>query len=151
MFDFSFTEMLLASTVALIVLGPERLPKAARTIGLWLGKMQTLAANIKAEFSTQTELNELRQIQNEIQDATWEVHNGLHNLARPAWDRLPEQRTPADFGIDTNNTTHDFSGSPHHFAQINGLPRKSLRQQALSRKRDMRPRHRPKPKLRNRR
>lgn len=115
MFDFGLSELLLIGVIALIVLGPERLPKAARSAGQIVGKLQRLVANVKQELSTQVELEELRkakqefeaaatQLREEMKEVGSEAQNNLNKISdglKP-WERLPEQRTPADFGVDEN-------------------------------------------------
>jgi sec-independent protein translocase protein TatB len=66
MFDFSFSELLLCFVVALIVLGPERLPGVARTVGKWTGKARGYMRNLTAELERETELAELKR---QLQDA----------------------------------------------------------------------------------
>ncbi len=153
MFDFSFTEMLLAGVVALIVLGPERLPKVARFIGEWVGKIQRLATGVKSELTNHAEYTNLLNIKNQVQQTTQEIREDLRDFEEKiqtkteAWKNLPEQKTPADFGVDENGFPI-FSGSPNTKSQIWQV--KSLKKQSMSRKRDMRPRHRTTPKLRMR-
>lgn len=181
MFDFSFTEMLLSGVVALVVLGPERLPKVARKAGEWVGKIQRLAAGVKQELAANGEYAELskvkqdftstvadlkqelqdfgKQVEQETQEIaqqTQEIAQQTQELAqqvqedtRPAWERLPEQKTPADFGIEeTSAPAFDYARQTYPIAALNA---KSLRKQAMARKRDARPRHRATPKLRSRR
>lgn len=187
MFDFSFTEMLLAGMVALIVLGPERLPKVARFIGEWVGKIQRLAAGVKSELSAQTQYADLIKIKNEVQQTAQEIQQDLREFEHqihqesnaltekiqsniPAWERLPEQKSPADFGVDAYGQPlvdggglvdeHGFpiySGSHQHSSSheqthhhAHGWQVKSLRKQSISRQRDQRPRNKIKPKLRMR-
>ena len=61
MFDIGFAEILLIGVISLIVLGPERLPVAARTIGLWLGKIKRTFSGIQREIQAELQLNEIRQ------------------------------------------------------------------------------------------
>ena len=70
MFDFGLGELLLVGVVALIVLGPERLPQAARTAGRLVGKLQGFVNNVKQEFNTQAELDELRKVKQHPSFAT---------------------------------------------------------------------------------
>ena len=66
MFDIGFTELLLIGLVALFVLGPERLPGAVRTAGLWIGRAKRSFANIKAEVEREIGADEIRrQLHNE--------------------------------------------------------------------------------------
>ena len=69
MFDIGFSEMLVIAVVALIVIGPERLPKVARTLGHLFGRMQRYVNDVKADISREMELDELRKLQTTIQDA----------------------------------------------------------------------------------
>lgn len=61
MFDIGFLELLVIGVVGLLVLGPERLPRAARTAGLWLGKIKRSVSNMQREINSQLEAEELRQ------------------------------------------------------------------------------------------
>ena len=65
MFDFSFGELALIGTVALVVLGPERLPKVARTVGEWVGKAQRYVSQVKSDINREIELAELKKLQEE--------------------------------------------------------------------------------------
>jgi len=66
MFDVGFTELLLVGLVALLVLGPERLPVAARTAGLWIGRLKRSVGAIKAEVEREIGADEIRrQLHNE--------------------------------------------------------------------------------------
>ena len=69
MFDIGFSELLLIAVVALIVIGPERLPKAARTLGHLFGRMQRYVNDVKADISREMELEELRKLQTDVQSA----------------------------------------------------------------------------------
>lgn len=61
MFDIGFLELMLIGIVGLLVLGPERLPKAARTTGLWIGKIKRSVSGMQREISAQLDAEELRQ------------------------------------------------------------------------------------------
>jgi len=68
MFDVSFTEMLIIAVVALIVIGPERLPKVARTVGLLLGRVQRYVRDVKSDISREMQLDELKKMQQQVAD-----------------------------------------------------------------------------------
>lgn len=61
MFEIGFWEMVLVAVVAMIVVGPERLPGLARTVGLWLGKARRMIAEVKAEVDRELHLEEIKQ------------------------------------------------------------------------------------------
>jgi sec-independent protein translocase protein TatB len=68
MFDVSFSELIVIAVVALIVIGPEKLPKVARTLGALAGRMQRYVAQIKDEVNRDVRFQELQQLQQEIQE-----------------------------------------------------------------------------------
>jgi sec-independent protein translocase protein TatB len=69
MFDIGFSELMVIAVVALIVIGPERLPKVARTLGHLFGRMQRYVNDVKADISREMELEELKKLQTSMQDA----------------------------------------------------------------------------------
>jgi sec-independent protein translocase protein TatB len=73
MFDVGFSELLVIGVVALIVIGPERLPKVARTAGLLLGRMQRYVATIKSDISQEIQLEELRKSGQILKDSLQET------------------------------------------------------------------------------
>jgi len=62
MFEVGFSELVMVGLVALIVIGPQRLPTVARVAGLWLGKLHSTIANVKLEIKQQLHAEEMRQI-----------------------------------------------------------------------------------------
>lgn len=69
MFDIGFSELLLIAVVALIVIGPERLPGVARTLGHLFGRMQRYVNDVKADIAREMELEELRKLRSSMEDA----------------------------------------------------------------------------------
>ena len=69
MFDVGFSELIVIGIVALVVIGPERLPKVARTAGHLLGRMQRYVNDVKADISREMQLDELKKLQAEMQDS----------------------------------------------------------------------------------
>lgn len=68
MFDIAFSELLIIGIVALIVIGPERLPKVARTVGTWLGRLNRYVGQVKQDIDREMKLDELRKVQQDMQD-----------------------------------------------------------------------------------
>ncbi len=68
MFDIGFWELCLVGLVSLLVIGPERLPKAARIAGFWLGKTRNMVASVKTEIKEELQAEEMRQILKEQTD-----------------------------------------------------------------------------------
>ena len=69
MFDIGFSELLVIGVVALIVIGPERLPRVARTIGHLAGRLQRYVSDVKADINREVELDELRKMKDTVQQA----------------------------------------------------------------------------------
>ena len=77
MFDIGFSELLLIGLVALIVIGPERLPRVARTIGHLAGRMQRYVADVKADINREMELDELRKVRDSVQSAASDIESSV--------------------------------------------------------------------------
>ena len=69
MFDIGFSEMMVIAVLALIVIGPERLPRVARTLGHLAGRLQRYVADVKADINREIELDELRKMRDSMQQA----------------------------------------------------------------------------------
>ena len=82
MFDIGFSELVLLAVVALIVIGPERLPKAARTMGHLFGRLQRYVNDVKSDINREMELDELRKLQQQVQGAAREIETSVTGAAR---------------------------------------------------------------------
>ncbi len=69
MFDIGFSELIVIAVVALVVIGPERLPKVARTLGHLFGRMQRYVTDVKADINREMKLDELRKYQEQFKEA----------------------------------------------------------------------------------
>ncbi len=78
MIDLGISKIALIGAVALIVIGPEKLPRVARTVGMLLGKAQRYIADVKAEVSKSIELDELKKMKDTMQEAASDVENSIH-------------------------------------------------------------------------
>lgn len=78
MIDFGFDKIALIGAVALIVIGPEKLPRVARTVGHLLGKAQRYVADVKAEVNRSIELEELKKMKTQFEDAARNVEQTVH-------------------------------------------------------------------------
>ena len=79
MFDIGFTELMVIGVVALIVIGPERLPGVARTVGHLAGRLQRYVADVKADISREMEFDELRKMRDSMQQAATEVETSVRS------------------------------------------------------------------------
>ena len=78
MIDFGFDKLALIGAVALIVIGPEKLPRVARTVGALLGKAQRYVADVKAEVNRSMELEELQKMKTQFEQAARDVQTSVH-------------------------------------------------------------------------
>lgn len=110
MFDIGFFELIVIAVVALIVIGPERLPKTARTLGHLVGRLQRYVADVKADINREIELDELRKLQKQVQTAAADlkssvesagrdVETGVRNVERDLNSGLTNDRAAADSGV----------------------------------------------------
>lgn len=114
MIDFGFDKIALIGAVALIVIGPERLPKVARTVGHLMGKAQRYVSDVKAEVNRSIELEELKKMKTQFEDAARDVEHSvsseMHKTGselNQAWDSLSSS------GSGSGSTTDSFhAGEP---------------------------------------
>lgn len=81
MFDIGFTEIVVIAVVALVVLGPEKLPKSARTLGHLFGRLQRYVADVKADINREIELDELRKLQQQVSTAARDLETSMTSAA----------------------------------------------------------------------
>ncbi len=81
MIDLGISKMALIGVVALIVIGPEKLPRVARTVGMLLGKAQRYVSDVKAEVSRSMDLDELKKMKETVTDAAKDMSNTIQSNA----------------------------------------------------------------------
>lgn len=81
MIDLGISKMALIGVVALIVIGPEKLPRVARTVGTLMGKAQRYVSDVKAEVSRSMELDELKKMKESVTEAAKDVENTIQSNA----------------------------------------------------------------------
>ena len=77
MFDIGFSELLVIGVVALIVIGPEKLPRVARTVGVLAGRLQRYVSDVKADINREIELEELRSMRDSMQRAATDFQSSV--------------------------------------------------------------------------
>lgn len=98
MFDIGFSELFVIGVVALLVLGPERLPRVARTAGHLLGRLQRYVSDVKADISREMQLEELRKLQAQVEQQVRDVErqaNEAVSTANREVDGLSDQMKAA--------------------------------------------------------
>jgi sec-independent protein translocase protein TatB len=82
MFDVGLSELMVIAAVALVVIGPERLPKVARTAGLLLGRLQRYVTDVKADINREIQLDELKKLQQQVTDQVTSLETSVTHEMR---------------------------------------------------------------------
>ncbi len=77
MFDISFAELMMIAVVALLVIGPDKLPQVARTVGAFVGRLQRYVAQVKEEVNRDARFEELQKLQQEIKQGADQVESSM--------------------------------------------------------------------------
>lgn len=114
MIDFGFDKIALIGAVALIVIGPEKLPKVARTVGHLFGKAQRYVADVKAEVNRSIELEELQKMKSQFETAARDVEQTVQREVNDATAGLQQSwsETQAALGADTSVAAHGADWTP---------------------------------------
>ena len=100
MIDFGFDKMALIGAVALIVIGPEKLPRVARTVGTLLGKARRYVADVKAEVNRTIELEELQKMKAQFETAASDVESSVRQEINSASAAFSQTYQDAASGLD---------------------------------------------------
>jgi sec-independent protein translocase protein TatB len=106
MIDFGFDKIALIGAVALIVIGPERLPRVARTVGHFIGKAQRYVADVKAEVNRSIELEELKKMKGDIEDAARGVEQSVSSTLHQTTAELEQSWQSGSAGIADHSGQH---------------------------------------------
>jgi len=96
MFDVGFSEMLVIGIVALVVIGPERLPRVARTLGVLFGRMQRYVSQVKADINREMEAADLGKVKSEFEDAARSFKTDIESQAADAEREIREVQASVD-------------------------------------------------------
>jgi sec-independent protein translocase protein TatB len=105
--DFGFDKLALIGAVALIVIGPEKLPRVARTVGHLLGKAQRYVADVKAEVNRSIELEELKKMKGQFEDAAHDVEKTVSNEIHQTTSTLESAWSGLDQPLGGSNDLHE--------------------------------------------
>ncbi|MGB9494524.1 MAG: Sec-independent protein translocase protein TatB [Azonexus sp.] len=98
MFDIAFSELMIIGVVALLVIGPEKLPKVARTLGHLLGRAQRYVNDVKSDINREIQLDELKKLQTEVTESARSLEDSVRkefDAARSAVE-VPAQAAVAE-------------------------------------------------------
>jgi len=124
MINFGLDELMLIGAVALIVIGPQKLPRVARTVGHFVGKAQRYVADVKAEVNRSMELDELKKMKTQFEQAARDVEQSVADPLREAQQSFDQTWGEVTAGLD------DSGGAPALSPPLSTLrqtPRKNWR------------------------
>ncbi len=111
MFDISFTELMVIGMIALVVIGPERLPKVARTIGHLLGRAQRYVNDVKTDIKREMDAGDLNNIKNQFEEAASTMKASLDDASKTIGNPLLEaQKAVENAGKSLQSSMVDFEG-----------------------------------------
>lgn len=88
MFDVGFTELMVIALVGLIVIGPERLPKVARTVGHLLGRLQRYVGDVKSDISREMQLEDLKKLQAQVTEQARDLERQVNDQMKTVESEL---------------------------------------------------------------
>lgn len=106
MFDIGFSEIVVIAVVALVVIGPEKLPKTARTLGVLFGRLQRYVGEVKADINREMELDELRKLQQEMKSAASDLKDSVQSAAQSV------EAGARDVEAQLNNAGNEVAAAP---------------------------------------
>jgi sec-independent protein translocase protein TatB len=98
-FDISFGELMVIGVVALVVIGPEKLPKVARTVGALVGRAQRYVNNVKADIHREVNLSELKQVQSDLTSAAEHFQQSMQKEITEAQQSVAQVATEAQHAV----------------------------------------------------
>lgn len=119
MFDIGFTELMIIGVVGLVVIGPERLPRVARTVGHLIGRVQRYVSDVKSDVQREMQLEDLKDLQREVSDSAKELEKSIRKEAGTLKENL--DRTAASVHAVVENASKE--GSATDAAQTKATPK----------------------------
>ena len=110
MFDIAFSEMLLIGVVALVVIGPERLPKVARTMGHLFGRLQRYVAQVKTDINREMEMSELSKVKTEFESAARQFQQDVETGAKDAEKEIQAVQADIDRQLTPAEESRESAG-----------------------------------------
>jgi sec-independent protein translocase protein TatB len=112
MFDFGFSKLLLIGIVALVVIGPERLPRVARTLGALYGRLQRYVTQVKADINREIDIAELSKVKTEFESAARSFQADVEAKVADAEHEIREAQTSLERAIDTSAQAANEPSAP---------------------------------------
>lgn len=121
MFDIGFSELVVIAIVALVVVGPERLPKVARMAGHLLGRLQRYVNDVKSDINREMQLDELKKLQADVQESARSIERSVSTEMQSAQQALDQTAQSVTDEVKALPLAEPAVSVPPPVAQ-NGLP-----------------------------
>jgi sec-independent protein translocase protein TatB len=112
MFDIAFSEMMVIAAIALIVIGPEKLPRVARTLGHLIGRMQRYVNDVKSDIQREVELDELRKLKESVEESARSIEQSVNQEINTARDEVREIESLAQGAVNAQDPGGSFAAPP---------------------------------------
>ena len=112
MFDIGFSELLVCAVVALVVIGPERLPKVARTLGVLFGRLQRYVTQVKADINREMDLAELGKVKSEFENAARSFQSEVQSKAGEVEREMRDAQASIEHTLDAAPAAAPESEAP---------------------------------------
>jgi len=113
MFDISFGELMIIGVIALIVIGPQRLPKVARTLGHLIGRAQRYVNDVKHDIQKEIDLEELNNVKNQMESAARSVQSSVQDVGSSLSQPIEEaQQAVQEASRSVQGSIQPTQGSP---------------------------------------
>ncbi len=133
MFDFSFGELAIIAVVALVVLGPEKLPRVARTAGHLLGRARAYANQVKSDIDREVQMDELRKLQQQAQEAARSFESSVNEVGRSVETEVSKaEQTFNEINADYDKKNTAVSPGSSQVADEIASLESSIAEQAIS-------------------
>jgi sec-independent protein translocase protein TatB len=137
MFDFGFSELFIIGLIALVVLGPERLPRVARQAGQWMGKLQRYVSDVKSDINRQMELEELRNLQKEVTTAARDMESSFKSAVDETQSELNTIAESFDSGPSSSTSSYDSGQSDWDRIYATRRARDKIRERRIEREKSL--------------
>jgi sec-independent protein translocase protein TatB len=121
-FDVGFTELMVIAVVALIVIGPERLPRVARTLGHLFGRLQRYVNDVKADISREIELEELKKFKSTFEDAARGVESEVNTEINSVQSEVTKTQNELSSELNSLAKIEDPAAAPSTPSPVSGEP-----------------------------
>src|SRR5471030_724505 len=112
MFDFGFSKLLLIGIVALVVIGPERLPRVSRTLGALYGRLQRYVTQVKADINREIDVAELGKVKTEFENAARSFQSDVESKVAQTEQEIREAHTSLERAIETSAQAANEASAP---------------------------------------